>query len=101
MSASFPVRHVVRCPLCYDGAKPQHLGRGVFVCECCGAHYRVLKAALPAPTMLSVQSECPRCAAARERDRSIAQGYLQPSAEMPGQLVCNSCGEHFSPGRAA
>lgn len=46
MSASYPAAQIVRCPLCHDGARPQHIGNGVIVCESCGSSFRVVHAEL-------------------------------------------------------
>lgn len=42
MSASYPARSVVRCPLCYEHRQPAHVGQAVMVCEGCGNTFRVV-----------------------------------------------------------
>lgn len=45
MSKPFPANQIIRCPLCRDGGKPEHIGLSVFVCEACGNSFRVVMAA--------------------------------------------------------
>lgn len=44
MSRPFSWRQVIRCPLCRDGRKPQHVGNSVMLCECCGNRFRIVSA---------------------------------------------------------
>lgn len=46
MSRAYQVKQVTRCPMCYCGAVPAHVGHGVLVCQGCGAHFRVVHAEL-------------------------------------------------------
>lgn len=46
MSKPFAPRQIIRCPLCNDGGRPQHIGHAVMLCECCGARFRVVFATL-------------------------------------------------------
>lgn len=44
MSEAFRWQQIIRCPLCRDGASPEHVGNGVMLCECCGNIFRVVYA---------------------------------------------------------
>jgi len=46
MSKTFSPRHIDRCPMCHDGKRPEHIGYGVMLCECCGSRFRVVFATL-------------------------------------------------------
>jgi ribosomal protein L37AE/L43A len=46
MSRPFSPKVIVRCPLCHDGGRPQHIGHGVMLCECCDNTFRVVYATL-------------------------------------------------------
>lgn len=45
MSQTISPRNILRCPLCMDGARPDHLDSGVIFCQACGQRYRVVSAA--------------------------------------------------------
>lgn len=44
MSRQYQVKQITRCPMCYCGGTPAHIGLGVMVCQGCGAHFRVVHA---------------------------------------------------------
>jgi len=44
MSKSFRAAQVIRCPFCYSGSSPIHVGHSVMVCQPCGNTFRVVHA---------------------------------------------------------
>lgn len=73
MSQAFSPRSVIRCPLCHDGAKPEHMGHGVSLCVACGNRFRVVHAnrgRTGERLYAAIEQTTELTSRARERDRA-------------------------------